>query len=473
MGNSNSDEEKKGKKAQEVTELKDVHRKCVKTFCGNPSEDVNNFVQQLETVKHFYNLNDKLLLELTLEKIDGKALAWLHSNPGLMTYGHQHFKRVLLAEFSKKKPENAVKKAPPAPSAPPKVAKSHASTANNSNIYPPLIDSESFFDHTPPPPSYETIMKETVVPAKNAAMQSDSKLKQKRLHNRRQERPNPTTNAHHDNNNHHQQKPHPNTGTKPKILLLCDFCEEYGHDENKCLLKAAKEKSEIKCNYCKAEGHSIKDCRKLAACQKCGEKGHKTDNCQKDVQTTPSSLILPLMDLNLNQPETTVEQKVCNYCKNEGHFIRDCPKITRCRKCGDKNHRLLDCPLTVKTDNVADVDPTLAKLLMDLKRGAVLGEATTADNTKICRYCKAEGHNIRDCKKIPPCQKCGERKHKTQDCPLAKTPLGDGFLSLETENPENGFCHKCKEIGHHTVECQQKNRNNNARRPRSKSAVKK
>ena len=36
----------------------------------------------------------------------------------------------------------------------------------------------------------------------------------------------------------------------------------------------------------------------------------------------------------------------CNYCKKEGHVVRDCPTIAafQCYKCGQKGHQAKRCP---------------------------------------------------------------------------------------------------------------------------------
>jgi hypothetical protein len=82
----------------------------------------------------------------------------------------------------------------------------------------------------------------------------------------------------------------------------------------------------------------------------------------------------------------------CRYCKEEGHFARDCPKKAEkksgCFKCGEEGHNKADCPQAGGDD----------------------------DRPKGCFKCKSLEHKASECELPDKCRLCGEEGHMSKEC---------------------------------------------------------
>uniref|UniRef100_A0A336N1Z8 CSON008893 protein n=1 Tax=Culicoides sonorensis TaxID=179676 RepID=A0A336N1Z8_CULSO len=319
-------------------------------------EDVNQFIDQINGVKLIYKLDDDQMLKLALEKIEGRALDWLHENPTVMTHGLNDLLRGLLTQFSKKSSNDDNQHCgpvpPSAPSAPSKIdVCSEEEIQVQPGIYPNMNSIQYQFDQIrlEPPPSYDSILRETVnvfpenfqatapvigtapnlsqtkseVVDRKSISNNNNKMRQKRRNKKRDTvQPTPVTPipALMDIKLPENTPKSVDTGTKPKII--CDFCKTIGHETNKCLLNASKNSqfnekivNGVKCAYCKAEGHLLKDCPIIPPCKKCNEKGHRTKDCSKLKENSNENSELEGIVKKEEKPAI-----ICSYCKKEGHM---------------------------------------------------------------------------------------------------------------------------------------------------------
>lgn len=323
----------------------------------------------MKAVKHVYDLSDQLLLELALEKIEGKALDWLHTKPGLMTLGIDHFVSVLLKEFAPTPEKTLVKTE--VPSAPPKIDVCTMDLQGASKLYPEMKDFELKFNNLgleQPLPSYDMIFKENLPKTQQTAQDKPKsseenldeekrcvKPGQKRYHYNKRTRVRPSNSAHPPRNvsypnAENNSKPTTNFGTRPKVI--CDYCQKPGHESNQCLSKAAKEALDAgqeppapKCNYCKEEGHYIRNCQKAPRCHNCGERFHKIKDCPA---LNPGLLEKPL--LVESKSDYKSENGYCKNCSTMGHHTVDCLRNSgrpngRCYRCNSEWHKIQHCPL--------------------------------------------------------------------------------------------------------------------------------
>ncbi|EKE40104.1 hypothetical protein ENUP19_0084G0017 [Entamoeba nuttalli] len=105
------------------------------------------------------------------------------------------------------------------------------------------------------------------------------------------------------------------------------------------------------------------------------------------------------------------KDKICFYCRQPGHCLKNCPKKAKgedsiCYNCGSHDHILRDCP-----------EPRTGKLAFST-----------------CFVCHQMGHISRDCPNNPKgiypqgggCRYCGDVNHFAKDCPnKRKKQTGD------------------------------------------------
>uniref|UniRef100_A0A336MX57 CSON008892 protein n=1 Tax=Culicoides sonorensis TaxID=179676 RepID=A0A336MX57_CULSO len=269
-------------------DIADVHRKCVKSFTGYESEDVKQFIDQINAVKSIYKLNNDQVLKLIIEKIEGRALEWLQENPTMMTQGLDHFLRGLTDQFSKKAPKGPSKK--------PVAKKTEGITSKLDKI------------KLETPPSYETVIQEKkkIMSGKNDKPKADKPVK-----------------------GTDEKEKNLNKGAKPKKQN-----EKSEHEGHKCASKPKKDvqsqektTNDLKCSYCKADGHFIKDCEKVPPCENCKKRGHKTKDCHQAKENSSQKKIrgpkeVQKIEININ----STDLGFCKDCMAIGHDTAACPR---------------------------------------------------------------------------------------------------------------------------------------------------
>lgn len=123
----------------------------------------------------------------------------------------------------------------------------------------------------------------------------------------------------------------------------CQLCGKSGHNARQC----RGNKPNVECQLCGMSGHSAKDCRgravNLIVCQICEKPGHKADKCfrlgnQNAVVNQQMNSRAQLFCEKCNRnghtaarcfartavSNSTNNEIVCFYCKQPGHFIKDC-----------------------------------------------------------------------------------------------------------------------------------------------------
>lgn len=360
-------------------------------------------------------------MQLALEKIEGQALDWLHTKPDLMTLGIDHFMHTLLAEFSKEKFGTKVVQSfhtVATPSAPQKLDVCSEELLGYIRIFPQMNDVEFQFDHMrlEQPPSYETVLKETAPfimsvteptapPVKTLGLDKEKnseKAKERKFYNKRHRvtpstlpstvNPSPVV----PNSNNDKQKQQATvTGARPKVI--CEICHKAGHEANKCLLKAAKESpvseqttpvSGLKCNYCKAEGHLIKDCEKIPRCYKCGEKNHKIKDC-------------PLLKPHFNENPFETDPKAISKIESK-----------------------VEPPKTRTTFNTVNLPKFPATPVVNTERSLTI-------EAGYCMRCSTIGHHTVECprkqplRRKPRCYRCNSEWHKIHECTYSRSAQKD------------------------------------------------
>ena len=153
--------------------------------------------------------------------------------------------------------------------------------------------------------------------------------------------------------------------------------------------------SGITCNYCKEYGHMIKDCPK----KKPRDGPNKCYNCDKEGH----------MGRDCPEPKKPRSNK-CFNCNEEGHSKNDCPnpKVMKCFNCNETGHSKLDCP-----------NPK-APYTGPKREGGGGGER----KPMICFNCYQEGHGKSNCtnEKVFKCYNCDEIGHGGKECTKPKRP---------------------------------------------------
>ena len=204
----------------------------------------------------------------------------------------------------------------------------------------------------------------------------------------------------------------------------CYFCNKLGHYRDNCPdLAEAQKNRQIVCYNCNGFGHYYTQCplknnrdENYASytCYNCNQKGHIKNNCPLRKLNQPSSILSdsnsekeqPLFDQKLSFVEK--DTKKCNYCKKNGHWVRDCPQNTK------------DLSISIKT-----LEQDMCYLCKE--KGHVQNRCPR-DDQKICYICKHAGHFSHDCpkknkkdvKKSNKCYNCGEAGHYKYRCPKNK-----------------------------------------------------
>ena len=202
-------------------------------------------------------------------------------------------------------------------------------------------------------------------------------------------------------------------GSGQRRPFTCHVCNEEGHKAMNCPQKSTRPRGPMKCFKCQQEGHRANECPQSGSSNgttNCGDEWGSSGG-NDDWGTTNSGS-------NDRRPMT------CNYCKEEGHKIVDCPKkkrpSNRGADGGDEwgSSAGNDWGTGGVTDNGDDWGT---------------GGATNTDG------------NERRPRGPMRCFKCQEEGHRANEC--TKETNGDGQRSSRTA------CHRCNKEGHKATDC--------------------
>ena len=112
--------------------------------------------------------------------------------------------------------------------------------------------------------------------------------------------------------------------------------------------------------------------------------------------------------------KSNLKTSTSNVMNNRSHSIT-------CRYCRQEGHMVRDCPSKPASDNTCRYCKQEGHMIRDCPSKPARREP--GDNT--CRYCKQEGHMIRDCPSKPTrrepgdntCRYCKQEGHMIRDCP--------------------------------------------------------
>jgi hypothetical protein len=174
-------------------------------------------------------------------------------------------------------------------------------------------------------------------------------------------------------------------------------------------------------------------CDRFLSCYSCGQSGHTSRRCKI---AASRNIRKPFV----NSPEkvesdpSPVFGKTCNYCKETGHFSKECPQIASktCDHCKASGHLFNKCPIRCSGVEICSsltgglikvYPPTVINVDPPLSSTSEVGKFndTNVPNTIACHNCLQIGHMARHCKSPKVygviCDNCKQVGHIKRRCP--------------------------------------------------------
>ncbi|KAK0718330.1 hypothetical protein B0T26DRAFT_627329, partial [Lasiosphaeria miniovina] len=131
--------------------------------------------------------------------------------------------------------------------------------------------------------------------------------------------------------------------------IKCDNCDEIGHDKaicpsplvSRCYKCHSTEHTRKDCTMCSKCGgdHDSKTCKVNVKCKNCEEMGHISANCPK-----PRKMICK----NCGEDgHFSIDCHSCTTCNSKDHHTKKCPTTIRCKRCNNLGHQRRFCPQRV------------------------------------------------------------------------------------------------------------------------------
>ena len=186
------------------------------------------------------------------------------------------------------------------------------------------------------------------------------------------------------------------TNVEKKIILICKWCNTFGHSISNCKLNP---QSNSHCQYCQEPSHEAGQCvtiKNFETCWKCKKPGHNPNNCQFMTQTN----------------------EVCDYCGMQGHNLQSCSEVI-CKNCNQAGHTMKFCnfqnfPKILMTQQSNQIQCYNCRGFGHISKNCPQRNGNY-DNSRnknnfqnnprqkqstICSYCKGTNHSIKDCYKF-------------------------------------------------------------------------
>ena len=208
----------------------------------------------------------------------------------------------------------------------------------------------------------------------------------------------------------------------------------------------------IICNNCLEEGHSESQCPNPTWCVECKDRGHNVAKC-------PQARCFNCQQRGHLYPQCP-NPSWCPRCKKGGHTLRNCHKAY-CTNCEREGHSKSRCPRPSKcvlcgsNDHYTLVCPTHPPWCRNCRQvGHTVSKCPQPLRVK-CSRCKQEGHHPLECTNSIVCNNCRVEGHTIRQCPIPVRCLRcDSKVHITKDCPTfPPWCSNCKQNGHRRSAC--------------------